>query len=116
MASKKFATAHWYPKPIQFFRFSGFQYGSSSMSGTGSGGGRSSKVFSYAMAPTLSEDKSWLAWGWAIGSIAGPRLGTILVDLENKEFRVLRRVSTMELENGMQLPISSWWHVVQWIK
>jgi hypothetical protein len=47
---------------------------------------------SYAEPPVLSRDRSWLAWRWTLkGWLNMLRNGTVLVDLENREYRLLDR-------------------------
>jgi hypothetical protein len=55
---------------------------------------------SYAEAPVLSRDASWLAWRWALKDASGVRLGTVLVDLKNHEYRLVGHA----------------WHNVNWAK
>lgn len=55
---------------------------------------------SFATPPVLSRDKSWLSWGWGIKTGDRVRLGTILVDLHNREYRT----------------VDGWWHNVNWTR
>lgn len=54
---------------------------------------------SYRMNPVVALDRSWVGWGWTAEPRGKLRHGTILIDLKNKEYRLL---------NG-------WWHNMQWV-
>ena len=53
---------------------------------------------SFAQSPRLSPDKSLVAWGWRVGRGRQPLLGTMLIDLDRQQYRML----------------DGWWHNVQW--
>ncbi len=78
--------------------------------------GKSWFPWEWAKAPLLSQDKSWLAWGWARGTRTEPKKGTVLVDLENEDYRVLKGYVIEEFEGGLRIARGSWWASVQWIK
>ena len=54
----------------------------------------------YSTLPILSTDKSWLCWKWAFKeeNAESHELGTILIDLDSKEFK----------------SIDGYWTNVQW--
>ena len=45
----------------------------------------------FATPPVLSRDGSWLAWRWTIKTPQGPWRGTVLIDLTNREYRLLEQ-------------------------
>jgi hypothetical protein len=53
----------------------------------------------WGMVPCVSADKTWLAWGWTSQRGQNLEHGTILVDLQNRDYRSL----------------TGWWHNVQWL-
>ena len=67
-------------------------------------GKRPSNTMSYAESPTVSANKSWLYWRWAVAGRLGPRLGSILLDLKSNEYRILNKN-----------PVTFWRHV-RWLK